>query len=393
MNEFETAMKMSNHVVLSIWPVYEETPLDPRAYPSMETRLAIQAERQRKRQTSEIPQPLALQRIWCLYEIMTCLKLKKDLRCAVTDDALGRIRSDLFQVDVEKAQATVPSDIELILNLVKTSIGIEEMNRKVLQCLQDSLTYQLASLDPSCFDGDGWVYSRRDRKKKPSQMVGNKPILMGIDMIEKVQVKDIHMGDEVLTCLDLDLFHKHRQRQRDRQCSAAAAADDDVMETSVLAIYKENPSLFAWATIALVTKDDIKYQTNLEVCEVQGLRLTADHPIWSAEQGKWMKARDVSTSISVSIPSKRSSNLDYVYNIELAPAASNTCSACDRSDLESVSSPVLYGNVIVNDLLVMTLGHDYTFDPETDKLYGYGWKTNPKRKQYLKQQEKQLSKY
>lgn len=339
MDEFETAMRLSNQVVLALYPVTQVNInyVGDLADYNAQVRKTIE-----DAENGKTPQPIVLSRIWCLFEIMTCLNMKKSLVPAVADDHLATIRPELFMVDVCKAQATVPADVDMILGLVKASVGIEEMNRLVKKAVLDSLSYQIASLDPSCFDGDGWVYV-----PSTSPSFGNNEIIK-LQNISKCLVKDLKRGNKVLTCVDP---------------AASAKA------SSITSLMTQYPSLFAWATVSLITKDELSTlnqnplltdEDPMSLWDVQGLAITSEHPVWDSQQDKWVKARECKGA-------KRSNKtLNYVYNIELERG-------CEGN------GGVQYGNVLVNEVMVMTLGHGYDFDVETDKFYGFGWYNNPKR--------------
>ncbi len=352
MNEFETAMKLSNHVVLAIYPLIHDR-IDFNATREMRK----QQEEQLKRDVSDgkIPQPIVLTRIWCLFEIMTCINMNKSLMPCVPDDDLTDLRSDLFMIDVEKAQATVPADIELILGLIKSTVGIEKMNKQVKTAVTASLQTQLHSMspfDPGCFEGDGLVYVPVDDYSSDT-----------FEMTKRC-VKDLRRGDKVLTCIDPSVAYSNISSIAGRLLSTLTT---------------QYPTLFAWATVSLVTKDDMSSFNQkhlpdndpMSLWDVQGLTITAEHPLWDPQQGIWVKAREFKGAV------RSEKTLNYVYNVELE-ANENT---------ETNTLHTRYGNVLVNDVMVMTLGHGYDFDAETDKLYGYGWHDNPKRVRDIKLQE------
>ena len=346
MDEFETAMKLSQQVVLVLYPIAQiKVPYSSNQAQNK----AVKEQLLQDARDGKIPQPIVLSRIWCLFEVMTCLKMKKALMPAVADNQLELLHSDLFIVDVSKAQATVPADIELILGLVKSSIGIDEMNKQVKEAIISTLSYQNASLEPiACFDGDGWVYV-------PGTLTNN----FSYDNMSKRLVKDLRGGDQVLTCLN-----------------PSAIRSNNSLNLSMILLY---PSLFEWATVSLVTKDDVSsfHQKQLpenvstSLWNVHGLTITSEHPVWDSQQGKWVKARECKGAV------RSHKTLNYVYNIELVMKGE------EYHDGGCVHGLDRYGNVLVNDVMVMTLGHGYDFDVETDKLYGYGWYDNPTRKKYM----------
>jgi hypothetical protein len=89
--------------------------------------------------------PLAVTRIWCLYELWCAIELKIPITAGFTDEnkrklifelitsgfELFQSEKKLLAVDVEKAQATKVEDIQLILSKIKEYPGVAELNKQV----------------------------------------------------------------------------------------------------------------------------------------------------------------------------------------------------------------------------------------------------------------------
>ena len=245
-------------------------------------------------------QPIALQRVWCLFEIMTAINLKKDLDYKFLEqdaDMLYGESAEQITVCVENSTATFPGDIELILGLIKSSVGVTHMNEVVTASIRSHVSAQVSSRDPypACFDGEGLV-----------KMADG----------THVKVRDVQKRATVLTHLN------------------------------------------EAAVVTLITRDDIAAGV-LEMCPLQGLWLTPEHPVLCAD-GVWRKPCDLCTP--------EWHTIDQVYNFEL-----------ERG----------HGSVMINDLACITLGQEIGFEPEADKVYGWGWWAagNMVRQSYLLQTE------
>lgn len=252
MDEFQTAMTCSEGVVVAMWPA----------------------------------QPIALQRVWCLFEIMTAINMKKDMKYAFLEsdaDALVKLvaSKSVPPVKVEDAKATFMSDVELIMSLIKETIGVNEMNEELTNSVRSAVHNQVAYRDPTpaCFDGDGQV-------------------LMGDGTLKPVH--SVKLGDTVMT-------HLHQQ-----------------------------------AVVTLVTTDDVP-SGQMEMCHMNGVWLTPEHPVLCAD-GTWRCPQEVVSPCMHSIKT--------LYNFELQRG---------------------HGSVLINNLACMTLGQEIGFEPESDKLFGWGW--------------------
>lgn len=150
-------------------------------------------------------EPIAFQRVWCLFEIWTAIennvtllptmstetfdyfaetsktlfdsnpKLREpvptgdramiDKRKKVTDEFYEKFKIEMskkINVHIEKAQATVPADIDLILGLVRESVGVEKLNSTIYERVCSQLWSRIEnefgySKAVFCFDGEGLV--------------------------------------------------------------------------------------------------------------------------------------------------------------------------------------------------------------------------------------------
>ncbi|KXZ52443.1 hypothetical protein GPECTOR_9g487 [Gonium pectorale] len=134
------------------------------------------------------PAPLVLSRVWCLFEIMTALQVGVPIRLFSSPKAMGGFESKLVRgstgldgmatveitpevlqevdaIDVSTAQATVASDKELILGMIRDSMGVDEMNRQVKELFKSLLVVvreelenkQMEIMAALCFAGNGLV--------------------------------------------------------------------------------------------------------------------------------------------------------------------------------------------------------------------------------------------
>ena len=111
----------------------------------------------------------AIKRIWCLYEVFICMRVEADLQVAFSFEMLDIFDRMQFKdgerkkkipwnsfhrykalptVDASHADATVATDKEMILNQIKDTIGIDNMNAlvtdKLMRIFEES-TKELAS--------------------------------------------------------------------------------------------------------------------------------------------------------------------------------------------------------------------------------------------------------
>ncbi|KXZ52442.1 hypothetical protein GPECTOR_9g486 [Gonium pectorale] len=135
------------------------------------------------------PAPLVLSRVWCLFEIMTALQVGVPIRLLSSSEAMkgyeakivrgytdvgqpaaAEITPEVLQevdaIDVSTAQATVASDKELILGMIRDSIGVEDMNTQVKELFKALLVvvreelekkHKRIAMELVCFAGDGLV--------------------------------------------------------------------------------------------------------------------------------------------------------------------------------------------------------------------------------------------
>eukprot|EP01031_Cornospumella_fuschlensis_P037056 gene37056-44973_t len=231
MDEFERAMACTSRVMFCLWPVHVEAEM-----------------------------PVSLRRIWCLYEIWTCQRLKKRLQVCCDDRDLEQALERNFDVNVRQAEATVASDTALILGLIEASVGVDTFNVDITTAIKKCLEGQQISKYPyTCFDGNGMV-AMADGSFKP--------------------VRSVVPGDRV--------------RLSPECCEETAE-------------------------VVLVTVDEVKEADGVDVCEYQGLYITPEHPIYLplcqsdeaklSTPGRWILPKDF-------LPVKRV-GLNKVFNFEL----------------------------------------------------------------------------
>mmetsp|Transcript_3070 Transcript_3070/g.4260 ORF Transcript_3070/g.4260 Transcript_3070/m.4260 type:complete len:372 (+) Transcript_3070:1-1116(+) len=290
-------------------------------------------------------EPVAFQRIWCLFEIWTAIvndvtiiptmseeaysyfnettvtnfKSRPDLlvpipagdsktiekRTVVTNTFKEKFWKEMeskIHIHVEDATATYPADIVTIMELIHQSTSVSQLNNDIFKAVCDTLWKRIEndhgySKAVFCFDGNGFVLMWDGTKK---------------------QVKDVRIGDAVVTV----------DGKR--------------------------------AEIVLITRDSITTHSGIDVCNYNGVFITPEHPIlWSFADGddkkEWIMSKHV-------LEVQRNYSIEMIYNFELNDGASS---------------------VIINGLGVMTLGQVIGFDVDSDALYGWGWKNNPSRQRYL----------
>jgi hypothetical protein len=303
--------------------------------------------------------PISFQRIWCIYEIWMATFYNLDIlptmsstvynfisetskglfnesrhlfkqrhleidvispeSIAKTEEFKQRFVSQVRQmlnVDVANAKATFQADIDMILNLIKDKMSLEEFNRRIMESTLDVIWkkivqdygYEGYNIHTSnyCFDGNCMILLADGTKKRVDQLT---------------------LQDKVKTV------------------------------TGTI------------AKIALIVKQDIPSNgVGIAMCCVNQAWFTEDHPIAfpmnsqvSEQNQEWKKAKDVPHCFEI----KRNIT---IYNLELSTT---------EDDNDEYGLPP--SSAIINDVGVMTLGQCIGFDAESDALYGYGWKTNPMR--------------
>jgi hypothetical protein len=85
--------------------------------------------------------PIAVSRIWCIYELWCAIELKIPIIAGVTDENRRRLilesccsiwrANRIIHVDIEIAQATKIEDIQLIISKIRESPGVAEVNKQV----------------------------------------------------------------------------------------------------------------------------------------------------------------------------------------------------------------------------------------------------------------------
>jgi hypothetical protein len=321
--------------------------------------------------------PIAINRVWCLFELFTAIRLNIRLQIAAPDDSLyckiveiylqeqylqeerereaqlasadspstvvanptrppyppntASQRADRFSilgtpklieylqqvltVDVERAQATVPDDIALILGLIRQHVGVNEMNQTIYKYLAEDIANQdylkLGDFSPACFGED---------------------TIVTLEGRGQVNISTVKVGDRVLM-----------------------ESDPDV---------KPSCPSESYGVVELVTCDVIESGVLEMCCTDEGVYMTPEHPIFSCRNnakgtGEWVLPKQ--------IYEVKRHPMRRVFNIELK-----------KGNAVRLTGP--NGHV-----LAITLGNDLGLFPETDEIFGWGWKTktNPHRLKYL----------
>jgi len=265
MEEFVNAMQTPGEVIVALWPSHN---------------------------------PISLTRIWCCYEIWTAIQLKAKMTLSDIDEGIHKtVVASVFDglapkdipknqnrlkclddgvltahvqkaltVDVAKAGATYSADIETILGMINSSIGVELMNKQILEGISDSICEKdyldLYNPYPPCFDGDGLV-SMACSSDDEEIMVPDSATVSRVQNLSFKRVKDVQVGDIVCT-------HNDRRAQ-----------------------------------VTLVTKETVKAPS---LCLIQGVLLTPEHPVFM--DGAWVRPRTICSP-------ERVDSVRVVYNLEL----------------------------------------------------------------------------
>jgi hypothetical protein len=99
--------------------------------------------------------PIAVKRIWCLYELWCAIEMKIPITAGFTDTHRKCLlcmscfssslrccccfNNEIIKVDVEQAKATIVEDTKLILNIVREYPGVEETNKQLSTDFQKSI--------------------------------------------------------------------------------------------------------------------------------------------------------------------------------------------------------------------------------------------------------------
>eukprot|EP00614_Pseudopedinella_elastica_P017617 CAMPEP_0172649884 /NCGR_PEP_ID=MMETSP1068-20121228/242011_1 /TAXON_ID=35684 /ORGANISM="Pseudopedinella elastica, Strain CCMP716" /LENGTH=764 /DNA_ID=CAMNT_0013464245 /DNA_START=247 /DNA_END=2541 /DNA_ORIENTATION=+ len=95
-----------------------------------------------------LTKPLALQRVWCLYEIMATAQLNKNFVFALGAEDRVELENMLIEqprfmltlfsdIDAEKAEATNPEDKEMIFEMIRDSVGFKALNKLVMDKMRE----------------------------------------------------------------------------------------------------------------------------------------------------------------------------------------------------------------------------------------------------------------
>ncbi|GAX72566.1 hypothetical protein CEUSTIGMA_g22.t1 [Chlamydomonas eustigma] len=90
-----------------------------------------------------------LRRVWCLFEIWKTVQFKgvQNLVVLAKDVDLLGLKDIFLQLNCADAQATVEADRQQIINDIKTTTGIEAMNRFIRQALVDSAKHEARKME------------------------------------------------------------------------------------------------------------------------------------------------------------------------------------------------------------------------------------------------------
>jgi hypothetical protein len=307
--------------------------------------------------------PIAVNRVWCLFELFTAIRLNVPLQLCSPDESLYHevvqiylaqladaapppadnpntqkhaVRTQhnplrfkllgaakiveflkqVLSVDVANAQATMPDDIGLILGLIKQHVGVDEMNQTIYNYLAENIItldyHHLGDFAPACYGEDTLV------------------TLKGGKQIPICQVK---RGDAVLIDQTLD-------------------------------------SKSQYGVVELLTCDVIESGELAMCCTREGVYMTPDHPIFTTRCCSPLDSKEVPCYewiLPKQIYQVKTYPMRRVYNIEL-----------QKGNAVRLSGPT-------GDVMAITLGNDLGLFPETDKLFGWGWReeSNPYRWKYM----------
>ncbi len=287
-------------------------------------------------------------------------------------------------IDVEKAQATVPADITMIMSLIRESVGIESMNETIYQYLaQEMITmdYQkLGDFSPACY-GEETLVRVKGRGLVKISDVSEGEMVMITDPVPdyhndnncncheytEIEIGNISsdIGLEIEIGLDLEsLSHEKKKMKKKKKDKQKKKEMNDVN----VEVEGEGNNKSLYDVIELITCDDIE-SGMMELCYTrEGIYITPEHPIFDHESKKWVLPKDLYEVKKY--PMKR------VYNIELRGG----------------NSVCLSGGLDSGNLLAISLGNNLRLFPETDEMYGYGWKRedNIHRLKYLKKNQRRI---
>ncbi|KAG2428762.1 hypothetical protein HXX76_011463 [Chlamydomonas incerta] len=334
-------------------------------------------------------------RVWCLFELMTAIQVEVPVRLypsqpaydgfqAMLEDDGGsaawgantkvspQLLAEVDTLDVSTAQATVAADKDMILGMIRDSIGIDSMNaqvRAMFKRLLPEVSEYFRSIivdrasQVACFAGDG-IVGTVSGWQQPQELEAQQQAPAG--------------GGAVAAGSGSRRGHCRRPQARPTRVADVRAGDWVVTAGGGV------------SRVVLLTVDPVGPE-GVEVCALPArgssgsssgdspgsssrsssggpghLLVTADHPVLL--DGVWRLPRDVAP-VQMLGPDR----VPYgcVFNLELDPPAP----------------------LDVSGVVLVSLGQDTSgearqgVDPASDALFGWGWAGNPDRARYLRQQE------
>ncbi|KAG2431288.1 hypothetical protein HYH02_013419 [Chlamydomonas schloesseri] len=315
------------------------------------------------------PQPLVLTRVWCLFEIMTALQLDVPIKLCRSPAALEGFRSKMLAhaggwdfsesvitpeilaeveaLDVSTAQATVPADKDMILDMIRNSIGIGDMNKQVKELFLKLLNEVKKELDEAqasaasniCFGGDGLVPVLAP---EAGGTAGGLPGSAADVALRRVA--EVRPGDWLVT------------------------ADGGVSRVVLVTVDEVGPAGMEVCALPCSSTGDTTSGTS-GTNGGDHLLVTPDHPVFV--DGAWRLPRALAP---VQLLAAEQVPYGAVFNFELDPPAT----------------------VAVSGVRLVTLGQDLRLQPyvgvteESNALYGWGWRAQPERRARLLAQARRL---
>ena len=133
----------------------------------------------------------AVTRVWCLYEIHKTIVLNKELKVLMPKLLYKwHFQPILGMINVANAQATIPKDKEGILAEIKKTIGIQQMNEKLLSSIVHSCGLKQE-------DADYYADRQKDFLNKSNEesmcITANLPI---DNIVIPISTKQLTFGDD-----------------------------------------------------------------------------------------------------------------------------------------------------------------------------------------------------
>ncbi|KAG2441494.1 hypothetical protein HXX76_003116 [Chlamydomonas incerta] len=323
------------------------------------------------------PSPLALTRVWCLFEIMTAIQVSVPIKPFPSQAAYAgfqgmmggndwggiakseitpELEAEMDRLDVSTAQATVAADKDMILGMIRDSMGVDSMNAQVRalfkSLLPDIAQYFTQQLTEhfqgyACFGGDGIVGVVSSGPGAGSG-AGASSASSIRPRARPTRVADVRAGDWVVT---------------------AGGGISRVVLVTVDSVGPQGVEACELQPASSSSSDASSSSGNTGSSSIprqQPLLVTADHPVLVG--GVWRLPRDMAP---VQVVGADHVPYGCVFNLELDPPAS----------------------LDVSGVVLVSLGQDTSgevrqgVDPASDALFGWGWRHNPDRSAYLRQQQ------